>query len=353
MACAGEKGDDAADRAHEAVVKGVVAVTVGGDLVAIADGSDEVSIVSAANGSYEAVAPVLEYNAERNEIFLLTPFVGYDAAQQLQVRDGTSLDLKRSIDLPVGDGLIARILSVAEDGTRALVVGNRGGTEVVLLELSLADDSRSSFVYTPTGVERNWTVLWATAAPALDRVYVSFHGAGTTGSDVLVKQADSWELACPPHFSSAPPVEGSACIPNHGAAMERDGFVYFAQGSRFVGRLATDGASLEIDTGLEGHHLMIFDVLADGRVVAVGSCGYVAGVQVASVESEPRQVSKTVCGEAIALSAAGERVAVGRNVAPVPQPVGSGTVELVDLASGASTAISVPGEVIDLVWVEP
>jgi hypothetical protein len=74
---------------------------------------------------------------------------------------------------------------------------------------------------------------------------------------------------------------------------------------------------------------------------------------VASVESEPCQVSKTVCGEAIALSAAGERVAVGRNVAPVPQPVGSGTVELVDLASGASTAISVPGEVIDLVWVEP
>lgn len=161
-----------------------------------------------------------------------------------------------------------------------------------------------------------------------------------------------------------------ACIPGHGGFSPYGDRLIVATGHPALIEIGPDHAvGRELETGLEGNHLMEFvvDDEADG-LFAVGSCGYTGGFaevdlrRQAPAAAEPRVfVSPQARGPVAADVPCGERVVLGPNGVVVARTATSiaradtrGALLTVDVATGEIVGhVETPAEPLDLIVLPP
>jgi DNA-binding beta-propeller fold protein YncE len=257
---------------------------------------------------------------------------------------------------------------------RALVVGPRSGRLYVAYNVpgrrrsEVGDRERSAHVAAldpPSGrilaearmrprEGRSWFVLGAAISPDESRLYVTYHGSGTTGLDWLDLGDDGWARC-----TRIGEFKVAACMGlPHGHVLALSDEVLAATGHPSVIAVDREGAVVRrIDTGLAGNHLMDFALDPSGtRLYAVGSCGYVPGFAALDLSSGSRLAhsrARAVCGERITAVSA-TRVVVGKTALPQPDAEKRGSLLLVD---GRSVRIvrtlRTPAEAVDLLLVGP
>jgi hypothetical protein len=205
------------------------------------------------------------------------------------------------------------------------------------LAIFTTDGSRrlSDTLLRPNG-GRSWLVWSLALDPAERRAYVSYHGSDTTGLDVA--RIDGAKIVnC--KLRSRP---WTGCWPHpHGQVVAGEDDVVATTGSPVVEVYDLDGALIrELDTGLEGNHLMSVELdRAGDRLFATGSCGYVPGFAVVELSTGDRRLlthSRSTCAESLAF-AGGDVVIAGKTALPVPAPYREGQLLRIDAEHGTVT----------------
>jgi hypothetical protein len=123
---------------------------------------------------------------------------------------------------------------------------------------------------------RDWVVYSASVSPDEQRMLVSYHGARTTGADVLRLAGGGGLTGC----GLARAAEGTGRVTEvHGLAIDTGGLVIATDGQQVIELSDSGGAVLRPwDPGLPGNHVMEFARGAGARLYVVGSCGYTGGM---------------------------------------------------------------------------
>ena len=321
--------------------------------VALFDGESGARLTERATGPgiYQDVDGVLALDRSRHVLWVLTAFVSFDAPQRALALDSTSLEPLAEVQLPYPRAVFRTIVIGTDTG---YIVGNVGGTTVIVLELNLIRRELGviPFEFKPGGDSNSWPVMGASLSRTERTLFVSYHGGSTTGTDVLVRDGSDWEQSCPLPGTDRPANVG--CIKNHGMVLPLAQGVLATTGSPMVEVYDSSWQRHHLDSLLEGNHLMR---VAPGpttgeTAVAVGSCGYVPGLSVLRPdEGTATLLNSETCGDVFAVDDEG-RVAVARNIAQLPNSGRPGVVTLESLAGDTPALhISLPSEVIDLCWV--
>lgn len=225
--------------------------------------------------------------------------------------DARTLAVRDSWTLPAGTAY--RTLAVGPVSGDVFAFGDRaedGGHSPWLVRLSADGTVRGSWRLRPAAAH-DWTPYAAAIAADERYAVVSYHGANTTGADVV-------RLDGPvPQDCTSPRTAVTGCIAEiHGAVIVSTGRVWGTTGDGAV-LVSVDPVSLQprrLDPALPGNHLMEFAVDPAGPVYALGSCLYSGGLSRldpgaarAHVLAPPMSLPQRpdLCGERIAVGPAG------------------------------------------------
>jgi len=184
------------------------------------------------------------------------------------------------------------------------------------------------------------------------RLYASFH----EWTDWFTIEENSL-TQCPAASRWRP----NRCIGSHGILrVVSDGVVYATGGPLFY-RTTANGSLDSIAIGLEGSHLMDFDIdSTNNRVVAVGSCGFAGRLATTSLTVTAEgsvghppsglPTQRSVCGERISVEPRGRWAAVARRASPPYASRGPGAIVVVDTETGVVLrTIAVPAPPLDVI----
>jgi DNA-binding beta-propeller fold protein YncE len=167
---------------------------------------------------------------------------------------------------------------------------------------------------------RYWYVYQGDVSADESALFISYHGADTTGIDRFDIQPTGLARC---NIPSAPE---SGCFRTHGSFALFGNELFAATGQPFVTALdaKTGVKRRDYQLGLEGNHLMEFAIDPTAGIYAVGSCRYNRGLAVADLASHQYQVLvppgqlSPICGERIGVLDDGALLVVAKTAASVP-----------------------------------
>ena len=232
------------------------------------------------------------------------------------------------------------------------------------------DSGRVTATWTARPAEgRTWFVYQGALTDDERALYLSYHGPDTTGID----RFDLDESGLRPCADRTPPPV--ACIGAHGGfALDGDRLLT-STGDTPVLLVLDEAGNIQggVDTGLDGNHMLAFAIDTQARrVYSVGSCGYVPGFSVVSLDHPGFPVRSAtpgtwswraiptppevllrfgeVCGERLAPGPTG-LVAVGQVNTVVPDPQLQGAVLVVEASTGEIRhAIATSADPLDVIF---
>lgn len=328
-------------------------------LLAILDASARISLVDGETGRELAGATLgpgeytdpgaLQVDPARGLVLVLTPFVSYDEPQRLVALRIDDLMPVFATKLPAGAGEVFRTTALSRDSIVA--VGNAEGG-IVISEVKLnSGDTEGPTKVIPNGSPHDWWVFAANFSSDESQLFVSYHGAGTGGTDIFERAGATWAATCP--FDASQRRDGAGCIVNHGDVVQVGRSFFAATGSATINVYGSEWRSHEIDSGLTGNHLMRFVMAPSGdSAVALGSCRYVPGLVVLHGDGTgPEMIDSTTCGELAALSSSG-LLAIVKNASVNSKAARPGVVVVQALrGEGGPLSIPVASEVADIAWI--
>lgn len=255
--------------------------------------------------------------------------------------------------LEVGSGADYRSLGIGRRTGFLYVFGNEGGAAVVWMVDPSGRVPASRLLGRPAD-GRNWVVYQGVVSLDETALFISYHGADTTGVDRF-ELNDGTLRRCPP---SPRPDQG--CFRTHGGiSLYRDQLLATTGESGLLALDPRTGAVAErYDTGLDGNHLMEIAVNEGAkRAFVIGSCGYSRGFSTIDLERgttqvvAPSRVADSPCGERIAVTPDGRRIVVVRTALPVPSSAGAGALMILSETGAELRRISTSAEPIDLLVV--
>jgi hypothetical protein len=306
--------------------------------------------------STEVAAHVVAIDPQRR---LLRVLGDHDSVTTVDTRTLTVLG---TWTLPAG--IAYRALAVGSVSGDVFAFGDRaedGGHSPWLTRLSADGTVKGTGRLRPAAAH-DWAIYAAAIAADERYAVVSYHGADTTGADVVRLDGPTPQDCAAPgtNAASAPgpaaptSTDATGCIAEiHGAVIVSSGRVWGTTGDGAV-LVNVDPVSLQprrLDPALPGNHLMEFAVDPAGPVYAIGSCLYSGGLSrldlgatQARVLAPPMSLPQRpdLCGERIAVGPAGLlAITRGPETSGSSRPVG---ILLVDGATGHVRA-TVPTEV--------
>jgi hypothetical protein len=231
----------------------------------------------------DAGFPLLAADAGRHRMYALTSFArGRDA---VVVVDPARLTVTDRWQLPAT--VRDRAVVVGPRTGRLYLFGNRRDGKA---ETGPGQDALVTVVSPATGrVLQRWTVrraggrawlVYAGGVSADERhLFLSYHGSGTTGIDVVTLR-DGSHTRCRPKTSWP---SGTACLATHGDFTTYRGQVLATTGEpqRLLKLTMTGKVLRTYRTKLKGNHLMEFAAdLTHPRIWPIGPCGYTGGLSV-------------------------------------------------------------------------
>lgn len=285
----------------------------------------------------------LAFSSDGDSLFVLAS----EANGRALVAVIDTLTLKLTATFELDRELRYRGLAMGARTARLYLFANRENDAVVrVLDPS---DGRTQDWLARASNGRNWFVYQGEVSADESALFISYHGADTTGIDRF--DILSTGLA----RCSIPSAPESGCFRTHGSFALFDDQIFAATGQPFVTALdsKTGVKRRDYQLGLEGNHLMEFAIDRAAGLFAVGSCGYNRGLAVADLASRQFQVlvvpgqSSAVCGDRISVLENGALLVVAKTAAPVPALVPGDLVVL----SGTGVilrTIRTSAEVVDL-----
>jgi hypothetical protein len=286
------------------------------------------------------------------------------ARQVVAVLDAETLRVRARLRLP--RGVAFRSLVTGSESGRLYIFGNRPakrrppapqGAVVTVL------DPRRGAVLSAWNVRRadgrSWWVLDGAVSQDERRLYLSYHG-GCSESDVCTTGADWLDISGGrARRCRRQPYPHSGCLGRvHGTVAVYAGSLIATTGGARIVRIDGQGRVARTwRSGIPRNHLMQFALdRKQGRLYAIGSCGYSGGLTQIDLKAGRARVtgypssstSDGVCGERIAV---GPRslVAAARNPEPVPQGSPSRLLVLDGQTGRMIRSLVLPVETIDLV----
>ena len=306
----------------------------------------------------------LAFSPDTTRLFVLLPARTPDE-NRLVVVETTTMQVLRSNLLPPSD-VVFRSLAVGPRTGKLYLFGNRDGAAVISVLEPASGHVETTWVAREAD-GHTWAIYQGAVSADERSVFVSYHGPDTTGIDWFHLAG-----AEPQRCQDTSEREGTGCLDTHGGfVLQADGLLA-ATGQSAVVEFDQDGQPRRrIETGLVHNHLIEFVVDASSeRLYAVGSCAYARGFTAVSlVETEapatpmatevtagktsPDQrgdpeLPKIPCGESVALGP--DNFLVVGQVAPwIANPIGRGTMLLVDAATGRIVrSVELSAEPIDV-----
>lgn len=296
-----------------------------------------------------------------------TLYVLASAAARVAVIDVATTRMRATYSLPKNG--VYRSLAVGRRTGRLYLYGNDAkDVRVLVLDPDSGARLETWRLVRPGGY--NWWVYQGEVSPDERELYISYHGADTTGIDrfrIVGGRLERCEAAAAP---------GAGCISAHGGFTLHESHLLVATGDRIVLKMDADGKERgAVDTGLDGNHLMEFVVDQQrGRLYAVGSCAYSGGFSATDLRGAGVPTTPTIpgewrwlstpepprvkirghepCGERLALSSDSVLV-VGRTAKPVPG-TGPGELQFVDVRTGRVTrSVGTSSEPVDVLVAAP
>lgn len=315
-----------------------------------------------------AVGRYLALSRDGKSLFALGPGRRKEASL-LTVIDVSTARVQNRYPLP--ERVSFRSLAVGPKTGRLYLFGNRpaeaaqgtrddqGGqdTIVAVLDAGVGKVRRIETIRKAGG--RSWIMPWTDVSLDEEYLFVSYHGADTTGADWIEVTSRGLERC----RRKAP--AGQGCIAGHGNVEAYGDHLLIATGTPQINETTRAGKVVrELDTKLEGNHLMEFAVdTATDRLYAVGSCGYTGGLSRVDLDTgqakllaptrsglgTPSVRERAVCGESVAAGPESLLV-VGKTLMPVPQPDARGSLLLIDGDTGEKIrTVRTPSEPVDVV----
>jgi hypothetical protein len=253
-------------------------------------------------------------SSDRGSLFVLAS----EANGRALVAAVDTFTLKLTATFELGRDLRYRGIAVGPRTARLYLFANRDSDAVVRVLDPGTGDTQDWLARASNG--RNWYVYQGGVSADESALFISYHGADTTGIDRFDIQPTGLARC---NIPSAPE---SGCFRTHGSFALFGNELFAATGQPFVTALdAKTGAKRrDYHLGLEGNHLMEFAIDPTAGVYAVGSCGYNRGLAVADLASHQFQVlvppgqSSPICGERIGVLDDGALLVVAKTAAPVP-----------------------------------
>jgi hypothetical protein len=285
----------------------------------------------------------LAFSPDRGSLFAL---VSEASGRALVVTVGT-ITLKVTATFELGRELRYRGLAVGPRTERLYLFANRENDAVVRVLDPSNGGTQDWLARASNG--RNWFVYQGGVAADEGALFISYHGADTTGIDRFEIQPTGLARCGIP---SAPE---SGCFRTHGSFALFGNELFAATGEPFVMALdaKTGVKRRDYHLGLEGNHLMEFAIAPNAGLFAVGSCGYNRGLAVADLASRQFQVlvapgqSSAICGERIGVPEDGSLLVVARTAIPVPALV-PGALEVLSPSGETLRSIRTSAEPVDL-----
>jgi hypothetical protein len=283
-------------------------------LVADVASGTVITVVPLAGPAAPAPLHALALSSDRDSLFVLVR----EANGRAFVAAVDTVTLKITATFELGRELQYRGLAVGSRTGRLYLFANRENDAVVrVLDPS---NGRIQDWLARASNGRNWFVYQGDVAADESALFISYHGADTTGIDRFEIQPTGL-VRC-----NTPSAPESGCFRTHGAFVLFDDELFAATGQPFVMALdaKTGVKRRDFHFGLEGNHLMEFAIDPIAGLYAVGSCGYNRGLAVADLASRQYQVlvepgqSSAVCGDRIGVLDDGALIIVARTAAPVP-----------------------------------
>jgi hypothetical protein len=292
----------------------------------------------------------LALSRDRRRLFVLIP-AAPGRAQEVRVLDVATLRPVLRFALP--EGVVFRAIAVGARTGRFYLFGNRpskGRTEdaVVTVVGPTGADAQTTTVRATKGYD--WWIIDGAVAHDESRIYVSYHGAETTGADWLEVDGDALERCT---VRNGP---GNGCLARvHGGVEALDSGVLAATGRGPVLEISRSGRvvatrRLRLPEPWRNHVMEIALDPQRERAYALGPCEYEGGgVSIIELTTGRTELlTPDVCGEAIAADADMVVVAERYNASVLGAP---SRIALVDRRSGSARYAKLPLEAVDILVV--
>jgi hypothetical protein len=260
----------------------------------------------------------LRFNSDRTLLFVLVP-KGAGTSDLVSVVDIRSLTVKAT--WPLDPSTSFRSIDVGSRTGNVYLFGNRGA-DIVIVVLDPRDGNLLNNWNHHPADDRDWTVYQGLVSEDEATLFVSYHGADTTGIDFF-QVADGLTRCI--STSSAP---NSGCLEGHGKVALVDGRLYVATGGPLIYEYVNGERVSSVNTLLNGNHLTEFAVdSSTNRLFAIGSCGYTGGLSATDLTTKKTSliVAPSPGNGARPASPCGERIILGARddliVAHLPRPV--------------------------------
>jgi hypothetical protein len=273
-----------------------------------------ISELTLAGPAAPSAVRAMALSSDRGSLFVLVS----EANGRALVAAVDTMTLKVTKTFELGRELRYRGLAVGPRTARLYLFANRESDAVVRV-LEPRDGGTQDWLARASN-GRYWFVYQGGVSADESALFISYHGADTTGIDRFDIQPTGLARCGIP---SAPE---SGCFRTHGSFELFGNELFAATGEPFVMALdaKTGVKHRDYQLGLEGNHLMEFAIAPAAGLYAVGSCGYNRGLAVADLASHKFQVldapgqRSAICGERIGVLDDGALLVVAKTAAPVP-----------------------------------
>lgn len=334
-----------------------------GDLVASAPSRDKLigrNRVTHSHLAQETGFPLLAPgHGEHPRLYVLAPTAGRDT---IAVVDPTRLRVTERWRLP--RSVAYRAVVVGPRSDKLYVFGNRANGKATM---GLGEDAVVTVVLPHSGEVlwsqtvrraggRDWYVYAGGVSPDEKRLLLSYHGADTTGIDV-VELAGGSHTRCEP---AGPRRPSQACLVTHGDFVLYHGRVIATIGEPpKIREVTLDGRVIRsYDSRLRGNHLMEFAAdLPHDKIYPIGSCDYSGGLSVIDLTTGsthvlvPASWNKTGDGSKTDVCGSRARYLPGAHAIAL---AAVDSLRYADARTGAvQHSVHLPAEVADLVVMTP